>query len=52
VRAHAFANRRQHYRRPGFPEAAYGDDVELRANVEALLKAHKESGEFLEQPRL
>jgi serine/threonine protein kinase len=36
--------------RSGFLETACGGNVELRANVQALLKAHKESGEFLEQP--
>jgi len=35
--------------RSTFLEAACGGDDELRANVEALLKAHQESGEFLEQ---
>lgn len=35
--------------RPAFLEAACGPDVELRVSVEALLKAHTESGEFLEQ---
>src|SRR6266446_4849856 len=35
--------------RSAFLEAACGGDAELRANVEALLKAHMESGEFLEQ---
>jgi serine/threonine protein kinase len=37
-------------KRPAFLEAACGRDVELRASVEALLRAHTESGEFLEQP--
>ena len=36
-------------KRSAFLEAACGGDVELRASVEALLKAHMESGEFLEQ---
>ncbi len=36
-------------KRSAFLEAACGGDVELRANVEALLKAHVDSGEFLEQ---
>jgi serine/threonine protein kinase len=36
-------------KRAAFLEVACGGDVELRANVEALLKAHQESGEFLEQ---
>src|SRR6266404_1921786 len=35
--------------RSSFLEAACGDDVELRATVEALLKAYMESGEFLEE---
>ena len=35
--------------RSTFLEAACGGDDELRASVEALLKAHQESGEFLEQ---
>jgi len=35
--------------RSAFLEAACGGDAELRASVEALLKAHVESGEFLEQ---
>jgi len=35
--------------RSAFLEAACGGDAELRANVEALLKAHMQSGEFLEQ---
>src|SRR5712664_353219 len=34
--------------RSGFLEAACGGDAEQRANIEALLKAHMESGEFLE----
>jgi len=33
--------------RSAFLEAACGGDAELQANVEALLKAHQESGEFL-----
>jgi serine/threonine protein kinase len=36
-------------RRSAFLAKACGGDAELRANVEALLKAHQESGEFLEQ---
>ncbi len=36
-------------KRSAFLEAACGGDVELRASVEALLTAHMESGEFLEQ---
>ena len=35
--------------RPAFLATACGGDAELRANVEALLRAHMESGEFLEQ---
>ena len=35
--------------RPDFLRAVCGGNAELRANVEALLKAHQESGEFLEQ---
>jgi len=35
--------------RSAFLVSACGGDAELRANVEALLKAHQESGEFLEQ---
>src|SRR5271163_2216688 len=35
--------------RSAFLVTACGGDAELRANVEALLKAHQESGEFLEQ---
>ncbi len=35
--------------RSGFLEAACGGDAEQRANIEALLKAHMQSGEFLEQ---
>src|SRR5579862_4846479 len=35
--------------RSAFLEAACAGDTELQANVGALLKAHKESGEFLEQ---
>src|SRR5271168_3485081 len=35
--------------RSAFLITACGGDAELRANVEALLKAHQESGEFLEQ---
>jgi serine/threonine protein kinase len=35
--------------RSAFLKTACGGDAELRANVEALLKAHQESGEFLEQ---
>jgi serine/threonine protein kinase len=34
--------------RSAFLLTACGGDAELRANVEALLKAHQESGEFLE----
>ena len=36
-------------KRSAFLEAACGGNVELRASIEALLKAHEESGEFLEQ---
>jgi hypothetical protein len=36
-------------KRSAFLEAACGKDVGLRAGVEALLRAHFESGEFLEQ---
>jgi len=36
-------------RRSAFLVTACGGDAELRANVEALLQAHVESGEFLEQ---
>ena len=36
-------------KRSAFLEAVCGGDAELRASVEALLKAHMESGEFLEQ---
>src|SRR5271170_2800261 len=36
-------------RRSAFLVTACGGDAELRANVEALLKAHQESGEFLER---
>ena len=35
--------------RSAFLEAACGGDAEQRANIEALLKAHMQSGEFLEQ---
>jgi tetratricopeptide (TPR) repeat protein len=35
--------------RPDFLRAVCGGNAELRANVEALLKAQQESGEFLEQ---
>jgi serine/threonine protein kinase len=35
--------------RPAFLARACGGDAELRASVEALLRAHAESGEFLEQ---
>ncbi len=35
--------------RSAFLQAACGGDTGLQANVEALLKAHLESGEFLEQ---
>src|SRR6266481_475915 len=35
--------------RSAFLVTACGGDVKLRANVEALLKAHQESGEFLEK---
>src|SRR5258707_337237 len=35
--------------RSAFLVSACGGDAELRANVEALLKAHMQSGEFLEQ---
>src|SRR5580658_2977386 len=35
--------------RSAFLVTACGGDDELRANVEALLQAHVESGEFLEQ---
>src|SRR5258708_12926037 len=35
--------------RSAFLVTACGGDVKLRANVEALLKAHMESGDFLEQ---
>ena len=35
--------------RSAFLEAACGGDAEMRATVEALLQAHAESGEFLEQ---
>ncbi len=36
-------------KRSAFLDAACGGDLDLRASVEALLKAHVESGEFLEQ---
>ena len=36
-------------KRSAFLEAACRGDLELRASVEALLRAHMESGEFLEQ---
>src|SRR6266853_7027195 len=35
--------------RSAFLVSACGGDAELRANIEALLKAHMQSGEFLEQ---
>src|ERR1700720_4596100 len=35
--------------RSAFLITACGGDAELRANVEALLRAHQESGEFLEK---
>src|SRR6266404_8135569 len=35
--------------RSAFLEAACGGDADLRASVEALLQAHMQSGEFLEQ---
>jgi hypothetical protein len=36
-------------KRSAFLESACGQDVRLPANVGALLRAHVESGEFLEQ---
>ncbi len=36
--------------RDAFLAAACGDDAALRAEVESLLKAHEQSGEFLERP--
>jgi len=35
-------------RRAGFLEAACGGDVELRAEVESLLSAHQDAGDFIE----
>jgi non-specific serine/threonine protein kinase/serine/threonine-protein kinase len=36
--------------RPAFVAQACGDDLELRRNVEALLRAHEAAGRFLETP--
>ena len=35
-------------RRAGFLDAACGGDVELRAEVESLLSAHQDAGDFIE----
>ena len=37
-------------RRATYLNEACGDDARLRERVEALLKAHDQAGEFLEQP--
>ena len=34
--------------RPSFLDSACGDDVELRSEVESLLSAHRQAGEFIE----
>ena len=38
--------------RSAYLDAVCGDDAVLRARVEALLKAHEEAGDFLEEPAI
>jgi serine/threonine protein kinase len=41
---------RPHSERASFLDSSCGGDVALRAELESLLRAHEQSGEFLEQP--
>ena len=38
--------------RAAYLDRACGDDTQLRAEVESLLKAHEEAGDFLETPAI